>query len=150
MQLWRHPENSNQMTDVFTFHLLKLGSAVAQLLSRSSIMTVGTSSSYSNLLLSFRNDDCSRLIYRYYPRIVDVKHPVWYKMMFVHCLDQIRSIPSISGLRNFTYSIKTDFHILRVGFFFKNAFEQSLPAKRCFIKRIFNVVKFSVLKGRLP
>jgi thiamine transporter ThiT len=44
MQLWRHPENSNQMTDVFTFHLLKLGSAVAQLLSRSSIMTVGTSS----------------------------------------------------------------------------------------------------------
>jgi hypothetical protein len=46
MQLRRHPENSNQTTDVFTFQLLKLGSAVAQLLSRSSIMTVGTSSSY--------------------------------------------------------------------------------------------------------
>jgi hypothetical protein len=44
MQIWRHPENSNQRTDVFTFHLLKLGSAFAQLLSRSSIMTVGTSS----------------------------------------------------------------------------------------------------------
>jgi hypothetical protein len=44
MQIWRHPENSNQTTDVFTFHLLKLGSVVAQLLSRSSIMTVGTSS----------------------------------------------------------------------------------------------------------
>jgi hypothetical protein len=46
MQIWRHPENSNQTTDVFTFHLLKLGSVVAQLLSRSSIMTVGTSSKY--------------------------------------------------------------------------------------------------------
>jgi hypothetical protein len=44
MQTWWHPENSNQTTDVFTFHLLKLGSAVAQLLSRSLIMTVGTSS----------------------------------------------------------------------------------------------------------
>jgi hypothetical protein len=44
MQIWRHPENSNQTTDVFTFHLLKLGSAFAQLLSRSSIITVGTSS----------------------------------------------------------------------------------------------------------
>jgi hypothetical protein len=44
MQIWWHPENSNQTTDVFTFLLLKLGSAVAQLLSRSSIMTVGTSS----------------------------------------------------------------------------------------------------------
>jgi hypothetical protein len=44
MQIWRHPKNSNQMTDVFTFHFLKLGSAFAQLLSRSSIMTVGTSS----------------------------------------------------------------------------------------------------------
>jgi hypothetical protein len=44
MQIWRHPENSNQTTDVFTFHLLKLGSAFAPLLSRSSIMTVGTSS----------------------------------------------------------------------------------------------------------
>jgi hypothetical protein len=25
MQTWWHPENSNQTTDVFTFHLLKIG-----------------------------------------------------------------------------------------------------------------------------
>jgi hypothetical protein len=44
MQIWRYPENFNQTTDVFRFHLSKLGSGFAQLLSRSSIMTVGTSS----------------------------------------------------------------------------------------------------------
>jgi hypothetical protein len=44
MQIWRYPENFNQTTDVFRFHLSKLGSAFAQLLSRSSIMRVGTSS----------------------------------------------------------------------------------------------------------
>jgi hypothetical protein len=36
MKICRHPENSNQTTDVFTFHLSKLGFAFAQLLSRSS------------------------------------------------------------------------------------------------------------------
>jgi hypothetical protein len=46
MQIWRYPENFNQTTDVFRFHLSKLGSAFAQLLSRSSIMRVGTSSTY--------------------------------------------------------------------------------------------------------
>jgi hypothetical protein len=55
MQIWWHPENSNQTTDVFTFHLLKLGSAIAQLLSRSSIMTVGTSS--TKLHLHLKIDD---------------------------------------------------------------------------------------------
>jgi hypothetical protein len=45
MQILRYPENFNQTTDVFRFHLSKLGSAFAQLLSRSSIMRVGTSSS---------------------------------------------------------------------------------------------------------
>jgi hypothetical protein len=40
MQICRYPENSNQTTNVFTFHLSKLGSAFAQLLSRSSIMTI--------------------------------------------------------------------------------------------------------------
>jgi hypothetical protein len=44
MQICRYAENSNQTTDVFTIHLLKLGYAFAQLSSRSSIMTVGTSS----------------------------------------------------------------------------------------------------------
>jgi hypothetical protein len=44
MQIWRYPENFNQTTDVFRFHLSKMGSAFAQLLSRSSIMRVGTSS----------------------------------------------------------------------------------------------------------
>jgi hypothetical protein len=46
MQIWSHPENSNQTTDVFTFHLSKLGSAFVQLLLRSSITRVGTSSTY--------------------------------------------------------------------------------------------------------
>jgi hypothetical protein len=35
---------------VFTFHLSKLGSAFAQLLSRSSIMTVGTSSNFCSCI----------------------------------------------------------------------------------------------------
>jgi hypothetical protein len=51
MQIWRYPENFNQTTDVFRFHLSKLGSVFAQLLSRSSIMRVGTSSSYHLLYI---------------------------------------------------------------------------------------------------
>jgi hypothetical protein len=64
MQIWRYPENFNQTTDVFRFHLSKLGSAFAQLLSRSSIMTVGTSSNNFTDALSGDNNftDAGQLV----------------------------------------------------------------------------------------